>query len=333
MENTNKPALTIAFIGMDKSYFEYDEDPELFDVPEVWITDFLKKKYDVRFAQTIEESSDYDQNLVPDLVIAVTENLDYQQYLRYFRMNVPIVLYNGENCFPRLDLFDYVISCSHFMMSPRYAYVPFFVTWNQMHYGTQDIDKIIVDKSNEVDKSVVGVISNWGSDYRRELLSPLLSALETEGYPYKIFGNGPPSNFPRLGGDLSTKMKELSKHDFSLAIENSVFSGYVTEKISDSFIAGTIPIYGGSQAVSEFFCPSSYFKLTPENGTEIARTIKSITDKDIMELKLTPKVMDLDRLNNYIAKMEYLISYAIQRGPQICRTNYRHNTFAGVSGS
>ena len=44
---------------------------------------------------------------------------------------------------------------------------------------------------------------------------------------------------------ISNKIKFLSQYKFSIAMENIKGDGYISEKIIDSFNAGTIPIYLG----------------------------------------------------------------------------------------
>jgi len=40
---------------------------------------------------------------------------------------------------------------------------------------------------------------------------------------------------------------------FSIVIENSIYPKYYTEKITDCFATGTIPIYYGDESISEDF--------------------------------------------------------------------------------
>jgi hypothetical protein len=40
---------------------------------------------------------------------------------------------------------------------------------------------------------------------------------------------------------------------FSIAIENAIYDTYFTEKLTDCFATGTIPIFYGSKGVTEYF--------------------------------------------------------------------------------
>jgi alpha-1,3-fucosyltransferase 10 len=62
------------------------------------------------------------------------------------------------------------------------------------------------------------------------------------------------------GPDLGpqTKIETIARHKFCFAMENAIEADYVTEKIYDAFLAGTVPIYLGAPNVDEFVPPNSY---------------------------------------------------------------------------
>lgn len=51
---------------------------------------------------------------------------------------------------------------------------------------------------------------------------------------------------------LGGKRAELRNHRFTLCFENCVFPGYVTEKIFDALLAGSVPIYLGAPDITGF---------------------------------------------------------------------------------
>ena len=64
-----------------------------------------------------------------------------------------------------------------------------------------------------------------------------------------------------VGRRVKNKIAFLSNYKFSIAMENSEGQGYVSEKILDSFFAGTIPIYNGGYTIDEFINPKSFIQL------------------------------------------------------------------------
>ena len=68
------------------------------------------------------------------------------------------------------------------------------------------------------------------------------------------------------GGYNPIKFKEegLSDYMFSFAIENTKCDGYFTEKITDCFSTGTIPIYWGDSTISDYFLTDGIISLEDE---------------------------------------------------------------------
>ena len=62
-------------------------------------------------------------------------------------------------------------------------------------------------------------------------------------------------------GKIKNKILFLKKYKFSIAMENSELDGYISEKIIDSFISGTIPIYYGDYMIDEYINPKSYILI------------------------------------------------------------------------
>jgi alpha-1,3-fucosyltransferase 10 len=58
--------------------------------------------------------------------------------------------------------------------------------------------------------------------------------------------------FPHGDAGRPTKLDTISRYKFYLAFENSVAPDYVTEKLFDALMAGTVPIYLGAPNVDDF---------------------------------------------------------------------------------
>ena len=48
------------------------------------------------------------------------------------------------------------------------------------------------------------------------------------------------------------KLDTLGNYRFSLCFENTAFPGYITEKIFDCFVAGSIPVYLGAPDIDDY---------------------------------------------------------------------------------
>jgi len=52
---------------------------------------------------------------------------------------------------------------------------------------------------------------------------------------------------------IDSKLSGLQDYCFSFAMENATYSNMITEKITDCFVTGTIPIYYGIKNIGDFF--------------------------------------------------------------------------------
>ena len=108
-----------------------------------------------------------------------------------------------------------------------------------------------------------------------------------------------------VGGTIKNKIEFLSSYKFSIGMENSEGDGYFSEKILDSYLAGTIPIYFGDYTIDEFINPKSFILIRDRNDIkEKIEYIKKIDNDDELYKKiLSEKVITND---NFKEKRENL---------------------------
>jgi hypothetical protein len=106
-----------------------------------------------------------------------------------------------------------------------------------------------------------------------------------------------------VGGRVKDKIKFFKDYKFSIAMENRKGDGYASEKIIDSFISGTIPIYYGSYMIEEYINPKSFILIRgPEDLKQKIEYIKKIdNDNKLYQSILKEKVIIDD---NIIEKMQ-----------------------------
>jgi hypothetical protein len=95
------------------------------------------------------------------------------------------------------------------------------------------------------------------------------------------------------------------------AFENTILDDYITEKILNSFRAGTIPFYLGSAKISEYFNPLRFIEV---NKNDIQITLneinKILTDDSYWLYKVNQPIFKQsisDIMNNIIQQMKQLI--------------------------
>lgn len=96
----------------------------------------------------------------------------------------------------------------------------------------------------------------------------------------KLGYSGPRMMDPNLSVDL------LKMYEFALIIENCDAEGYVSEKIGDAFIAGSIPIYYGNPSRDTPLPEGTYIDLKKfRDGFELQAYLDSLTEEDVLGYK------------------------------------------------
>lgn len=68
-------------------------------------------------------------------------------------------------------------------------------------------------------------------------------------------------HFNNMGGPVADKMAFIRRYRFCVAFENTSSPGYVTEKLIEPLLAGSIPLYWGDPEVSRDFDPGCMVNL------------------------------------------------------------------------
>ena len=99
----------------------------------------------------------------------------------------------------------------------------------------------------------------YGIGWDRFFLKQLPIANPVLSLAYRKFPMLPRwKTFPSYRGPVKSKRTILRQYKFSLCYENSIFPGYLTEKIFDALFAGCVPVYLGDPEIEKSI-PSSAF--------------------------------------------------------------------------
>ena len=190
------------------------------------------------------------------------------------------------------EIFDKVITWhSDFITSEKYAHVFTIQGFN----GDKDLP--IKAGWLHKEKLVTIICANNISNHPKELYSEKLKCIKWfekhHQDEFDLFGYGGnllPSggnlivkiikNIPFLSkklskkytvykGSVTSKRPVLEKYKFNICFENAKnIPGYITEKIFDSFISGTIPVYLGAPNVSEFIPENCFIDMAKFDSYE-----------------------------------------------------------------
>lgn len=131
-----------------------------------------------------------------------------------------------------------------------------------------------------------------------------------------------------IGGRVTNKKKFLSNYKFSICFENSKTAGYISEKLVDSFKAGTIPIYYGDDTVLELLNNRSYIHVKDEDDfKEKIELIKKIDNNDTLynEIIREKIVIDDTRYDREVQKYKDFIYHIIDQDKEKAKRFKRQN--------
>lgn len=94
-----------------------------------------------------------------------------------------------------------------------------------------------------------------------------------------IQSTGPVLN--NTGYRMKSKTKELPAYKFTIAFENSIQPGYVTEKLLDPLVAGSVPIYWGDESILGDFNRNAFIYVNDfDNFDQVVEYIKEVDNND-----------------------------------------------------
>ena len=230
-----------------------------------------------------EDCKDYQINTILNTLhkkykVIITDNKPDYLFFDTFGCNHLKKKYNNlikiafftENQIPDFNIADYSFGLYHINFIDRYFSRPKYINSLNNKFFQKVKNKFL--NSTIKKKFCASVISNYFStDFFRLKFIKELNKYKRVDMGGKYLNNV---------GYVSNKISFLSSYKFSIAMENSEGDGYTSEKIIDSFLAGTIPIYYGNYMVDEFINPKSFILIRGEKDMiQKIEYIKKI-DKD-----------------------------------------------------
>ncbi len=223
----------------------------------IWFCDFWPyfNPYDNYFTRVLKNNYDLildEKN--PELIIFSVFGYSHLRYINAIR-----VQYIGENVRPNYWESDFSLSFDYENYQHKNLRLPLYVIYGSI---SQLLDKV-------TDKNLVAVpprfcnmvVSNPNGNFRNNFFKKL-SQIKT------IDSGGSYCN--NIGEKVKDKVAFMRNYRFSIAFENSSYPGYTTEKIYESMIAGSIPIYWGNSWIAKEFNENSFVNLHKFSNTNQA---------------------------------------------------------------
>eukprot|EP01039_Chlorochromonas_danica_P009570 gene9570-10577_t len=137
---------------------------------------------------------------------------------------------------------------------------------------------------------------NAGAKDRLKYLEELMKHIEVHSYGRCLHNRDEPEmkedpNWPSIAQRRARKIEVLTHYHFYLAFENLAVDDYVSEKVFEGLVAGTIPVYRGSPSINKFMPSDESFinanSLTPLQLATLLKEIAGNQDRymQYMEFK------------------------------------------------
>jgi Glycosyltransferase family 10 (fucosyltransferase) C-term len=250
----------------------FEQGRELFK----WISKYAKQ-HDGRFAYwdefafTTEILPECDAILVLNNPSAKIETVCPPENLIAFMME-PGVRNEHPWMFKGLEQYSRVYSPIN--KSANSIVSPGFLGWHVMQ-DWQELSSLPVPyKQKDISCIASGLKQLKG--HRRRL--SFVEALKNEIPEIEYFGKG--SNY------ISDKMDGLLPYRYSVAIENTSAPYYFTEKLTDCFLAYTVPVYYGCTNLKSFFPKGSFIEIDIEKPEKAIEMISQIVKRDNWQNRL-----------------------------------------------
>ncbi len=244
----------------------------------------LNEEYDV----VIDEQN-------PDLLFFSVDYKKEKQHKLFDNSNTKKIFFTGENVEANYE--DCHASLSFLKNDDKRNYrLPLwalFINWFNVPYNKKrdqaylisEEDLLIVKKDLKINKNFCSFVASNPSGKRLEFVPKLHSK------KYVDCGGSLLNNTGKKikgRGDQKWKIKYISKFRFNIAFENEIGEGYVTEKILHPMSVNSIPIYWGSDLVTQDFNPESFINVRNyENDEELIDTILDLeNNKELYMEKL-----------------------------------------------
>jgi hypothetical protein len=276
INNTRKSFKQIA-LYLNSKFFKYNlNNNETIISNETKLLENNIKKKKIINIYSVGSSSTYYKNM---LLKDMTKLLENQYFFNFTSDNPDYLIYDVFNC-EQLELkYQNAIKIAFYTENiiPDFNYADYSIGFHNINYLDRYFKKttliwvfqrrylnVKIKFFEEIRKKAyrakkrrkfcAAVISNFkrSNGFRIKFINELNKYKKVDmGGKYKN----------NVGGNIKNKTLFLSSYKFSIAMENTEGQGYISEKIIDSFLAGTIPIYYGGYMIDEFINPKAYIKM------------------------------------------------------------------------
>lgn len=247
---------------------------------------FLFLKYDLELSKKPEVVfysifSRYNRSCWPDarLWLRVMPTLKAGRFVRVFM--------TGENVEPVMDQCDFAISFSRIIDHPNHLFLPLWV-YDIRRWGFSASSLV---KREDTDwERVAGEKTKFCNFIYRHPVTFRNAVFAAVNKYRRVDAPGFCENnmdSRLLPPDFLGKLDFIRSYKFTLAVENSIWPGYATEKFVQPMFCNSIPVYVGDPLVGRSFNNDSYIDFTRFSSLkEMAEFVREVDNDKLLHVKM-----------------------------------------------
>jgi len=236
--------------------------------------------------------------------------------------NYQRVFVTGENLEPDMESCEFAMTFSALTDHPNHLRLPLWVYENRgFGYAPTNLLKAADTDWEQVARqktAFCNFIYLHPVSFREDTFK-LLSQYKRVDSAGRCLNNMNGWTVPMVPNRLAGKLDFLRRYKFTLALENSIWPGYMTEKLVDPMLVGSIPIYIGDPLAHLSFNAESYVDFTRfANMKEMMEFVREVDNDRALYLKLLSAphyrnnaVPDYARDENILAFFDRIFAAAI----------------------
>lgn len=214
----------------------------------------------------------YDIEISEDPEILLYSNFGYE-HLKY---KCKKIFYSGENIAPNYFFCDYSFSFED--SDDKNFFLPHFAEYEYYFDFKDNIknEEIEAYKNTEKEKFCNFMASNYKAKERINFVKELMKRKNVDCLGPVLYNMGAHDTVGKQdqsGGYIDwrkEKLETIKEYKFSMAFENEQDYNYVTEKIYQPLLVGSIPIYWGAPNVDILFNPKCFVNVNNFDSYEEA---------------------------------------------------------------
>jgi len=274
-----------------------------FNLDDNFFLNILQKYYDIEICEQ------------PDLLF-------YSNFgFKHLNFTCKKIFYTGEYIEPNYNYCDYSFSFDE--NSEKNFHLPHFVEYDHFfNFKSQHFDKHIIHyRSSKKSNFCNFIASNEKANERIQFVKKLMKYRKVDCLGPVLYNMDEKKKIGKIQNGQyidwrKEKLEIIKNYKFTVAFENMRAKNYVTEKIYQPLVVGSIPIYWGAPNIDEYFNPKCFiniskFKTFEEAIEEIIRidNDRNLYNQFFSEPAILPnsKIFDITE-ELIVAKIKNLIN-------------------------